>query len=89
MAQLSHPYMTTGKIIALTRQTFVGKVMSLLFNMLSKFSIAFLPRNNTLEGISSRVTEVEEWINDLEDRRVEITATELYIEKRILKMKTA
>ena len=50
--------------------------------MLSRFAIAFLPRNNTLEGISSRVTEVEEWINDLEDRRVEITATELYIEKR-------
>ena len=75
--------MNTGKTIALTRRTFVGKVMSLLFNMLSKFSIAFLPRNNTLEGISSRVTEIEEWINDLEDRRVEITATELYIEKRI------
>ena len=89
MVQHSHPYMTTGKTIALTRRTFVSKVMSLLFNMLSKFSIAFLPRNNTLEGISSRVTEVEEWINDLEDRRVEITATELYIEKRILKMKTA
>ena len=89
MVQFSHPYATTVKTIALTRRTFVGKVMSLLFNMLSKFSIAFLPRNNTLEGISSRVTEVEEWINDLEDRRVEITATELYIEKRILKMKTA
>ena len=44
MVQLSHPYMTTGKTIALTRQTFVGKVMSLLFNMLSRFVIAFLPR---------------------------------------------
>ena len=42
--QLSHPYMTTGKTIALTRQTFVGKVMSLLFNMLSRFVLAFLPR---------------------------------------------
>ena len=42
--QLSHPYMTTGKTIALTRQTFVGKVMSLLFNMLSRLVIAFLPR---------------------------------------------
>ena len=42
--QLSHLYMTTGKIIALTRQTFVGKVMSLLFNMLSKLVITFLPR---------------------------------------------
>ena len=42
--QCSHPYMTTGKIIALTRRTFVGKVMSLLFNMLSRLVIAFLPR---------------------------------------------
>ena len=48
MVQLSHPYMTTGKTIALTRQTFVGKVMSLLFNMLSRFVIAFLPRNKHL-----------------------------------------
>ena len=40
MAQLSHPYMTNGKTTALTRQTFVGKVMSLLFNMLSRFVIA-------------------------------------------------
>ena len=45
MVQLSHPYMTTGKTIALTRQTFVGKVMSLLFNMLSWLVIAFLPRS--------------------------------------------
>ena len=43
--QLSHPYMTTGKAIALTRQTFVGKVMPLLFNMLSRLVIAFLPRS--------------------------------------------
>ena len=42
IVQLSHPYMTTGKTIALTRQTFVGKVMSLLFNMLSRLVIAFL-----------------------------------------------
>ena len=48
MVQLSHPYMTTGKIIALTRQTFVGKVMSLLFNMLSRLVLAFLPRNKRL-----------------------------------------
>ena len=41
--QLSHPYMTTGKTIALTRQTFVGKVMSLLLNMLSRLVITFLP----------------------------------------------
>ena len=44
IVQLSHPYMTIGKIIALTRQTFVSKVMSLLFNMLSRLVIAFLPR---------------------------------------------
>ena len=46
--QLSHPYMTTGKTIALTRQTFVGKLMSLLFNMLSKLLITFLPRSKHL-----------------------------------------
>ena len=46
MVQLSHPYMTTGKTIALIRWTFVGKVMSLLFNMLSRLCIAFLPRSN-------------------------------------------
>ena len=46
--QLSHPYVTTGKTIALTRQTFVGKVMSLLFNMLSRLVITFLPRSKHL-----------------------------------------
>ena len=46
--QLSHPYMTTGKHIALTRQTLVGKVMSLLFNMLSRLVITFLPRSKHL-----------------------------------------
>ena len=46
--QLSHPYLTTGKTIALTRWTFVSKVMSLLFNMLSKLVIAFLPRSKHL-----------------------------------------
>ena len=45
VVQLSHPYMTTGKTIALTRQTVVGKVMSLLFNMLSRLVITFLPRS--------------------------------------------
>ena len=48
IVQLSHPYMTTGKTIALTRWTFVGKVMSLLFNMLSRFVTAFLPRSKCL-----------------------------------------
>ena len=46
--QLSHPYMTTGKTIALTRQTFVGKAMSLIFNMLSRLVITFLPRSKRL-----------------------------------------
>ena len=48
MVQLSYPYMTTGKTIALTRQTFVGKVMSLLLNMLSRLVITFLPRSKRL-----------------------------------------
>ena len=62
MVQLSHPYMTTGKTIALTRQTFVGKVMSLLFNMLSRFVIAFLPRSkhlliSRLQSLSAMILE--------------------------------
>ena len=48
MVQLSHPYMTTGKTITLTRQTFVGKVMSLLFHILSRLVIVFLPRSKRL-----------------------------------------
>ena len=48
MVQLSHPYMITGKAIALTRRTFVGKVMSLFFNMLSRLIITFLPRSKHL-----------------------------------------
>ena len=48
IVQLLHPYMTTGKTIALTRRTFVGKVMSLLFNMLSRLVITFLPRSKRL-----------------------------------------
>ena len=51
--QLSHPYMTTGKTIALTRWTFVGKVMSLLFNSLSSFVIAFLPRSKSLNFMAA------------------------------------
>ena len=62
MIQLSHPYMTTGKIIALTIGTFVCKVMSLLFNMLSRFVIAFLPRSKCLliSWLQSPSTEVLE-----------------------------
>ena len=48
MVQLTHPYMTTEKVIALIRQSFVGKVMSLLFNMLSSLVITFLPRSKHL-----------------------------------------
>ena len=48
IVQLSHPYVTTGKTIALTRRTFVGKVMSLLFNMLNRLVITFLPRSKHL-----------------------------------------
>jgi len=51
--QLSHPYMTTGKTIALTRQTFVDKVMSLLFNMLSRLVVTFLPRSKGVYIIKS------------------------------------
>ena len=48
MVQLSHPFMTTGRTTALTRRTFVGKVMSLLFNILSRLVIDFLPKNKHL-----------------------------------------
>ena len=81
IVQLSHPYMTTGKTIALTRQTFVDKVMSLLFNMLSRLVITFLPRNKRLlisllqspSAVilepriikSATVSTVDEWINRL------------------------
>ena len=51
--QLSHPYMTTGETTALTRQNFVGKVMSLLFNMQSRFVIAFLPRSKHLNFMAA------------------------------------
>ena len=51
--QLSYPYIATGKTIALTRQTFVGKVMSLLFNMLSKLVITFLPRSVLISSLQS------------------------------------
>ena len=54
--QLSHPYMTTGKTIALTRQTLVGKVMSLLLNMLSSLVTTFLPRSKRLFNFMAAVT---------------------------------
>ena len=57
--QLSHPYLTTGKTTALTRRTFVGKVMSLLFNMLSRLVITFLPRSKHLFLSQSLVQSLE------------------------------
>ena len=62
--QLSHPYMTTGKTIALTKWTLVGKVMSLLFNMLSRLVITFLPRSKRLLNFMAAVTTC----SDLEDQ---------------------
>ena len=56
IVQLSHPYMTTGKTIALTRRAFVGKVMSLLFNMLSRLVITFLPRSKASFNFLAAVT---------------------------------
>ena len=53
MVQPSHPYVTTGKTIALTRCTFVGKIMSLLFNMLSRLVIAFLPRSKSFNVMAA------------------------------------
>ena len=67
MIQLSHPYMTTGKTIVLTIWTFVGNVMSLLFNMLSRFVIAFLPRSKHLlilwlQSLSAVILEPRRWL---------------------------
>ena len=63
IVQLSHPYMTTGKTIALTRQNFVGKAMSLVFNMLSRLVITFLPRSKCLlkSGLQSPSTVILEY----------------------------
>ena len=71
--QLSHPYMTTGKIIALSRRTFVGKIMSLLLNMLSRLVITFLPRSKrSFQGSSVvksppavvGVAKIQSWLSD-------------------------
>src|SRR5574337_1084956 len=67
--QLSHPYMTTGKTIALTRQTFVGKVMSLLLNTLSRLVMTFLPRSKHLlilwlQSPSAVILELRKIISD-------------------------
>ena len=72
MVQLSHPYMTTGKTITLTRWTFVDKVMSLLFNMLSRLTIAFLSRSKQMmrgEVILNEAYDMSEGKED-EDQEV-------------------
>ena len=61
IVQLLHPYITTGKTIALTRQTFVGKLMSLLFNMLSRLVIAFIPRSKCLLISSLQLSSAMIW----------------------------
>ena len=81
--QLSHPYMTTGKTIALTRWTFVSKVMSLLFNMLSRLVITFLPKSKRLliswlqspSAVISEPKEVlfQDWLSDVLSSPVAIT----------------
>ena len=76
MVQLSHPYMTTGKTIALTRQTFVGKVLSLLFNMLSRLVITFLPW-----GFSIPIKDTWSWPSDkwpFQDGRVTNSVLSLF-----------
>ena len=66
IVQLSHPHMTTGKTIALTRQTFVDKVMSLLFNMLSRLVITFLPRTSLVAQTVKRHSTIREtWVQAL------------------------
>ena len=78
MVQLSHPYMTTGKPIALTRQTFLSKVMSLLFNMLSRLVIIFLPGNMRLNFMAAvticsdfgtRKNKVSHYFHSFPDRK--------------------
>ena len=72
IVQLSHPYMTTGNTVALTIQTFVGKVMSLLFNMLSRFVIDFLPRNKCLLWLQSLFTVI------LEPKKIKSVTVSIY-----------
>ena len=76
MVQLSHPYMTTGKSIALTIQTFVSKIVSLLFNMLSQFVIVSLPRSkclliSRLQSLSTVILEPKKIKSVIEGERGE------------------
>ena len=72
LVPLSHPYMNTGKTIALTRRTFVGKIMPLLFNMLSRLVITFLPRSKCLliSGLQSPSHETLGWMNHKPEPRL-------------------
>ena len=74
--QLSHPYMTIGKTIALSRRTFVGKVMSLLFNMLSRFVIASLPRSKHL--LISRLQSPSTVILELKKKNNSLTVSIIF-----------
>ena len=76
MVQLSHPYMTTGKTIALTRWTFVGKVMSLLFNMLSRLVLTFLPRSK--HPLNKMASENIKMSNIIIIRDMEISTTMIH-----------
>ena len=82
IVQLSHPYMTTGKTIALTRWTFVGKVMSLRFNMPSKLVITFLPRNEHLliSWLKSPSAVILELLLKIESVTVSIVSPSIYHE---------
>ena len=82
IVQLSHPYMTTGKTIALTRQTFLGKVMSLLFNMLSRLVITFLPRNKRL--LISWLPSPSAVI--LEPRKIKLATVSLSVSHEVIRL---
>ena len=75
MVQLSHPYMTTGKTIALTVQTFADKLMPLLFNMLSRLVIAFLPRSKCL---------LISWLQSLSTARMNLDSEQSWLSRYML-----
>ena len=78
--QLSQPHLTTGKTIALTRWTFVGKVMSLLFNMLSRFVIGFLPRSKCLNFTAAVTTCMTLEPKEIKSLTVSIVSPSIYLE---------
>ena len=76
--QLSHPYMTTGKTIALTRWTFVGKVMSLLLNMLSRLAITFLPRSKHLFNFMAAITICSDSGAQIQNKKLKGKKSEIF-----------